>query len=449
MSRNGSGTYSLPAGNPVVTGTTIASTWANNTLSDIASALTGSVASDGQTPMTGNLDLNSNKIVNVTDPTLAQDAATKNYSDTTFARKGANSDITSLTGLTTPLSQAQGGTGTTTGYYGFKNRIINGAMMIDQRGAGSVAALSGSAAYPVDRFVCYTTSGSGNTGIRSTTVPSGQGFVNSLLVTVGTGASPSAGSYNQIGQIIEGFNVADLGYGGSGAKTTTLSFWVRASITGTYCVAFLNSSSAGTRRSYVAEYSISSANTWEYKTVTITGDTTGTWNTDNTQGLQVYFDIGSGSNFQTTANTWSNGALWRTSNQTNLIATNGATFYITGVQLEVGSTATSFDYRPYGTELQLCQRYYEVINSDSNQQTFWADCNGGNGVCAVANLFYRATKRATPTVTQYGTYVLLNTNSPSLVAGNNQMTIFYQTSSASRCYWYPSLNAGVTINAEL
>ena len=136
MSRNGSGTYSLPAGNPVVTGTTIASTWANNTMNDLASAMTDSVAADGQTAMTGNLNLNSNKIVNVADPTLAQDAATKNYSDTTYLAKasnlsdvanattsrtnlsaaasGANSDITSLTGLTTPLTVAQGGTGAAT-----------------------------------------------------------------------------------------------------------------------------------------------------------------------------------------------------------------------------------------------------------------------------------------------------------------------------------------------
>ena len=240
---------------------------------------------------------------------------------------------------------------------GARNRIINGDMRIDQRNAGASVTLSGSANYPVDRFVVFTSSGSSNTGARSTTVPTG--FKNSLLVTVGTGAAPVAASYNQIGQIIEGFNVADLGYGAAGALTTTLSFWVRASITGTYCVALANSSAAGTRRSYIAEYSISSANTWEYKTVTIAGDTSGTWTTDNGQGLQVWFDIGSGSNYQSTANAWGNGAFFRTSSQTNLIATNGATFYITGVQLETGSVATPFERRPFTTELQLCQRYYE------------------------------------------------------------------------------------------
>ena len=276
----------------------------------------------------------------------------------------------------------------------FRNRIINGDMRIDQRNAGASVTLSGSANYPVDRFVVYTSSGSSNTGARSTTVPTG--FKNSLLVTVGTGAAPVAASYNQIGQIIEGFNVADLGYGAAGALTTTLSFWVRASITGTYCVALANSSAAGTRRSYIAEYSISSANTWEYKTVTIAGDTSGTWTTDNGQGLQVWFDIGSGSNYQSTANAWGNGAFFRTSSQTNLIATNGATFYVTGVQLETGSVATPFERRPYGTELMLCQRYCVLIASGANKpiaNSFYYSATNVSGY-----LSFPVDMRATPTL---------------------------------------------------
>lgn len=277
----------------------------------------------------------------------------------------------------------------------FRNRIINGDMRIDQRNAGANVTLSGSANYPVDRFVVYTSSGSSNTGARSTTVPTG--FKNSLLVTVGTGAAPVAASYNQIGQIIEGFNVADLGYGAAGALTTTLSFWVRASITGTYCVALANASTAGTRRSYIAEYSINSANTWEYKTVTITGDTSGTWTTDNGQGLQVWFDIGSGSNYQSTANAWGNGAFFRTSNQTNLIATNGATFYITGVQLETGVTATPFERRPYGTELMLCQRYYQTVKAINGT-------SGGTSTTVFANVQY-SEMRITPNYAVTGALV--------------------------------------------
>jgi len=424
MSRNGSGTYSLPAGNPVVTGTTISSTWANNTMNDIASALTGSVASDGQTPLTGNLNLNTNKIINLADPTLAQDAVTKSYADTNFAALGG---------------------------YGFKNRIINGAMVIDQRGSGSSAALSASAAYPVDRFACFTSSGSGNTGIRSTTVPSAQGFVNSLLITVGTGASPSASSFNQIGQIIEGFNIADFGYGGAGARTTTLSFWVRASITGTYCVAFLNSSAAGTRRSYVAEYSISSANSWEYKTVTIVGDTAGSWNTNNTQGLQVYFDIGSGSDFQTTANAWGNGAYFRTSNQTDLIATNGATFYLTGVQLEIGSTATDFDYRPYTTEFQLTQRYYQAFYGNGGVSLI-ARTNAGTGQGAWLSLILPVTMRAAPTGTKVGTWQINNLNSQPTINTTTVSNVSLTapiTSSGDAYFFTDSTAVGFTLSSEL
>jgi len=391
MSRNGSGTYSLPAGNPVVTGTTIASTWANNTLSDIASALTGSVASDGQTPMTGNLDLNSNKIVNVTDPTLAQDAATKNYTDTAIttagtaylakasnlsdvantttartnisaAKSGANSDITSLTGLTTPLSQAQGGTGTTTGYYGFKNRIINGAMVIDQRNAGaSVTPTDGQ--YTLDRWQGWA-SAAGKYSIQqnagSVTPPAG--FTNYLGVTSLSAYTVNSSDYISIRQCVEGYNMADLMWGTANAKTVTLSFWVRSSLTGTFGGVLKN---ADNTRSYPFTYTISSANTWEYKTITIAGETSGTWLTTNGNGIALIFGLGVGTTFQGTAGSWASANYWNATGATSVVGTNGATFYITGVQLEVGSTATSFDYRPYGTELALCQRYYYKFNPNS------------------------------------------------------------------------------------
>ena len=328
----------------------------------------------------------------------------------------------------------------------FRNRIINGDMRIDQRNAGASVTLSGSANYPVDRFVVFTSSGSSNTGARSTTVPTG--FKNSLLVTVGTGAAPVAASYNQIGQIIEGFNVADLGYGAAGALTTTLSFWVRASITGTYCVALANSSAAGTRRSYIAEYSISSANTWEYKTVTIAGDTSGTWTTDNGQGLQVWFDIGSGSNYQSTANAWGNGAFFRTSSQTNLIATNGATFYVTGVQLETGSVATPFERRPYGTELMLCQRYYEKSYDQGTAPgtasvvggfTYLpANTNSASSMYVGVTVKFSVEKRAAPTIRFWdwaGTLSRvsdLTTGGLSITNGRNSIYVFDAGTSNAR-----------------
>jgi hypothetical protein len=234
---------------------------------------------------------------------------------------------------------------------GFKNRIINGDMRIDQRNAG--ATVSTSSSYPVDRFYVVEGTSATFTSQRSTTAPTG--FTNSLLFTVGTGASAGAAEQVQIRQAIEGFNIADLAWGTANAKSVTISFQVRSSVTGTYCV-FLQSSDGGV--SYVATYTISAANTFESKSITITGPTSGTFSTDNSLGVLVGWDLGSGSNFNTTAGSWQSGQYRRTTAQANFISNSSATFYITGVQLEVAPSATSFDYRPYGTELMLCQRYY-------------------------------------------------------------------------------------------
>jgi len=247
-----------------------------------------------------------------------------------------------------------------TGGFGFRNRIINGDMRIDQRNNGSSVTLSTTTQFPVDRFAAYKgTSGATVTAQRSTTAPAG--FINSIIFTASTGATPAAGDINGTWQSIEGLNVSDLGWGTANAQSVTLSFWVRSSVTGTYSISFAN---AAVNRFYVATYSISSANTWEQKTVTIAGDTSGTWATDNTVGIQIVWDLGYGTNFNGTAGAWGSSTIRRTSGSVQLIATTGATFYITGVQLEKGSTATSFDYRPYGTELMLCQRYAIVYGRD-------------------------------------------------------------------------------------
>ena len=239
---------------------------------------------------------------------------------------------------------------------GFKNRIINGAMVIDQRNAGtSVTINTAASTYTIDRWNAY---GQGSDGVftvqQSSTAPSG--FTNSLAVTVTTAdASIGAAQLYTIGHKIEGYNIADLGWGTASAKSVCLSFQVRSSVTGTFSGSLKNSN--GTR-SYPFTYTISVANTWEQKTVTIAGDTTGTWLTTNGIGLTLTISLGSGSNRLATAGAWAAGNYDGATGAVTLISTNGATFYITGVQLEKGSTATSFDYRPYGTELALCQRYY-------------------------------------------------------------------------------------------
>ena len=262
--------------------------------------------------------------------------------------------IDGTNGITTPT---YGGTDTSeylVPVTAFKNRLINSDMRIDQRNAGaSVTASANGTYYGVDRTLFFKDSAAAFTLQQSSVAPSG--FTKSLLVTVTSASSSTAANGVVVQQNIEGLNTGDLSFGTATPSTITVSFWVRSSLTGTYCVALRNSAF---NRSYVAEYSISSANTWEYKTVTIVGDTTGTWLTDNNTGIRVVFDLGSGSNSNATANTWTASGSTRTTNQANFANTSGATFYITGVQLEKGSTATSFDYRPYGTELQLCQRYF-------------------------------------------------------------------------------------------
>ena len=284
-------------------------------------------------------------------------------------------------------------------YTGFKNRIINGAMRIDQRSAGaSVSSLN--AKYLNDRWYC-TTYNTTSTAIQSTTAPTG--FNNSQLITNVTSTAPG-GSNNTytLSQAIEGYNIADLGYGTASASTVTLSFWVRSSLTGQYSVALANGLNSSATRSYVANYTISAADTWEQKTITVTGPTTGTWNTTTSAGIYVNFDLGSGTDFNTTANAWQSGAYMRTTGNATFNLTTSGTFYVTGVQLEKGSTATSFDYRPYGTELALCQRYYYqityAVNSGSSIIGF-----SRSATQAYFNLTNPVTMRSQPTIAFTGT----------------------------------------------
>jgi hypothetical protein len=240
-------------------------------------------------------------------------------------------------------------------YYSFKNRIINGAMDIDQRNAGaSVGTGSGNDVYTLDRWQAVYGANNKYTIQRSTTTAAG--FINSLLVTSSAATATSAGDIYHIGQTIEGFNVSDLGWGTANAQTVTFSFWARSSLTGTFGGALQNSAN---NRSYPFTFLISAANTFEYKTVTIAGDTSGTWLTDNGSGIKVRFNLGSGSTYSGTAGAWAASDFRNATGAISVLATNGATLYITGVSFEKGIVATSFDYRPYGTELVLCQRYYQ------------------------------------------------------------------------------------------
>ena len=269
------------------------------------------------------------------------------------------------------------------------NRIINGAMTVDQRNAGATLTLSGSSQFAVDRFVASKdTAGATCTAQRSTT--STTGFVNSLLWTTTTGATSGVSDESVIWQNIEGYNVADLAWGTALATTVTLSFWVRSSLTGTFGVSFRSPSGS---RNYVGSYTINSANTFEYKTVTVAGDTTGTWATDNSTGLRITWDMGCGTSKSTTAGSWGAGNLPGLTGGVKVSANTGATFYITGVQLEAGSFGSSFAHENYGDTLRKCQRYYSLL--------------AGGGACGTAesnsasSLTYQfpVPMRATPTGT--------------------------------------------------
>jgi hypothetical protein len=326
------------------------------------------------------------------------------------------SQNTTLAGrLTTASSGIQfsdGSTQTTAAVspYVLKNRIINGDMVIDQRNAGaSVSVSNETVTYITDRWNVYEGTSGSMTSQQSSTAPAG--FVNSLLLTVTSAGTATASQLCRIQQRIEGLNVSDLSWGSASAQTITISFWVRSSLTGTYCVNIRNNA---VDRSYVATYTISAANTWEQKSVTIAGDTSGTWLTTNGVGMFISWDLGSGSSANTTAGSWVAGNKENTSAQANWIGTASATFYITGVQLERGSTATSFEWLPFGTELALCQRYYEksfdygTAPANGPNTTTLATPYGifsgysTNASPGGGNVFYKVTKRAIPTVTPYG-----------------------------------------------
>ena len=345
---------------------------------------------------------------------------------------------------------------TSGGLYGFKNRIINGAMMIDQRNAGASVTPT-TAGYTLDRWRAALSQAS-KYSVQQSSVAA-NGFTNSALITSLSAYSVGASENFRFEQFVEGFNASDLGWGTANAQTVTLSFWVRSSLTGTFGGAFLNSAE---NRSYPFSYTISSANTWEQKTVTVAGDTSGTWLTNNGIGIRVSFSLGAGSTVSGTAGSWSSNFYTSATGATSVVGTNGATFYITGVQLEKGSTATSFDYRPYGTELMLCQRYCLVYGE--NAYTVF-----GNGYAfsttGVTTITYLPVEmRVIPTLTATGaqrvtdgaattaiTAVALNTSNSS------KKTIVVESTVASgltqyRPYYWSSNNdsaARVTFSSEL
>lgn len=295
-----------------------------------------------------------------------------------------------------------GATPTTANVLG-RNRIINGHMLINQRG-GTTTVNSTANTYGIDQWagVGQATDGVFTMAQSSATPPAG--FTNFLRATTTTAdASIGATQSYALRHAIEGYNVADLGWGAVGAATITLSFWVRSSLTGTFGGSIANN---GNTRFYVFSYPINSANTWEQKTITVTGDTTGTWTTDTTAGIKIFFNLGAGSTYTGAAGSWGGSTLYNVTSGVNLIGTLNATFDLTGMQLEKGSVATGFEYRLYGTELALCQRYYQksynigtapatATDSGITRGYFYASVTGANTAYLVP---FKVSMRATPSI---------------------------------------------------
>ena len=286
-----------------------------------------------------------------------------------------------------------------------KNRLINGAMVIDQRNAGASYTIPSGTNYLLDRWQTYCTNASKlsmqqNAG--SVTPPSG--YTNYLGLTSLAATTLGAGDEYFIDQIIEGFNVADLGWGAANAKTVTLSFQVYSSLTGSFGGSLSNSNQS---RCYPFSYTISSANTWTQISITVAGDITGTWAKDNTRGLRVMFGLGVGTTYGSgTAGAWTSASSTDVpTGSVSVVGTNGATFYITGVQLEVGSSATGFEYVNYQTSLANCQRYFETtfgtgvaVGTGSAPATFRGSTTVYGPNSYFGTLIFKVSKRADPTI---------------------------------------------------
>jgi hypothetical protein len=312
----------------------------------------------------------------------------------------------------------------------FKNRIINGAMVVSQRNGTS--AVTNPNQYVIDRFYSASLTAT-NTGQQTTTAPAG--FVNSYAYNVGaTTGSPSAGNNVYVSQVIEANNVSDFAIGTASALTVTVSFWVRASVIGTYCLALTNgganNNSTAATRSYVTTYTIPTANTWTQITKTVTLDISGTWNSGGSGiGLTCIFDLGSGSNRQTaTLNAWQTGDFCSNSSQVNINATANANFYITGVQLEVGTQATTFDNRSYGTELALCERYYQDFTdrSANGYAGFFTGYVASGGYNISMYMTFPTAMRIAPAITISGWAGGIQ---PSPLSGTNGTALYYAAGS--------------------
>lgn len=287
-----------------------------------------------------------------------------------------------------------------------RNRIINGDMRIDQRNSGA-AITPATAGYTLDRWNFQTNVASKiQFGRNLNSIAPPAGFTNYLGMQCAAAYSPLAGDWFQLSQFIEGVNCYDLDFGKSTAKTITLSFWVRSSIAGQWGGSVRNASSG---RSYPFLYTISTANTWEKKTITIAGDTAGTWLTDTGTGINLTFSLAMGSTYTGTAGAWASANYFSSTGSNSLVSTLNATLYITGVQLEAGNTATDFEWRDYGRELAMCQRYCTAFSTGAIYSPLGAGVAWATTTARI--IVNTAAMRLSKTIaTSAGTAIYLNAN---------------------------------------
>jgi len=311
---------------------------------------------------------------------------------------------------------------------GTRNFVMNGGFQVDQRNSGAaVTPASTGSTYTVDRFRILQSVASTLTVEQQTAVVPA-GFTHAVEITLANNHTPTAAEQFFFGTSFEANNIGRLGFGAAGAVATILSFWVRASVTGTYSVSWTNDAND---RSYIGTYTINAADTWEHKTVTFTGDTTGTWvNSGTGRHSFLQWDLGAGSDFDGTADTWQAGNLRKTAASVDFVdGTNGDTFYLTGVQLEVGTVATPFEHRSYSDELSMCQRYYEHLEG------FLRGTYPPSGATAYAIWKFLVRKRVNPNVT--------NPNGIGTTTSNYLDSVMVFSTSG-----YPTFGADATASAE-
>jgi hypothetical protein len=345
---------------------------------------------------------------------------------------------------------------------GRRNLVINGAILLDQRNGGSATTPTADQTVTLDRFKARLNNASKYSVQQVTDAPSG--FLKSLKVTSAAATTVGTNDFYQIATPLEGYTTNVLAQGSSTAKQYTISFYVKSSLTGTFGGAYSNDTGD---RFYAWTYTIDVANTWERKSITITGATDGTWESTNGSGLHIYWTLGAGSGVQTSAGVWGTSFKRGATGTTNVVATNAATWQITGVQLEVGDTATEFEHRSYGEELALCQRYYQSYGRDT-AAPFRINGSGNGGNVMLTGFMYPMEMRATPTINYFGgntdggninvyvggtTTVVTGANSTD--AGKYAVRWNFDGSSSHTdgCYWIDvgtgSTQMGWTLDSEL